>query len=398
MPSVFRTPNGRFCAVIRMKALGRHSQTFDTEHEARDWAERKTRELLAIAIGNEGPRSGITVGDACDRYLASPTHANKAASTQRRERQAADNVKRHLGRFALDAVDPARIQLFIDARSQEKNRYDERVSGDTVRLEKAFISAVFAFAKRRGFCRHNPAHDDFEMPRCHRRETRITTEQQVLLMNEAIDLWLSKRSNKNLLEYLWTLFATGCRPGELARVEVRWLALDRREKRVLHIEVPRRGSKNRKPRIVPIPTELSGQLYRQYERAVAAGSPFLFWSVARANKAFVPYRYNHMWRKLCARAGLPDDAVPHSVRHSFISTIIEKMPTMSDSQVAALMGDLHPISLEPYKHLRVHALKPQVERFAEAAGEDYAKELERVGERLRAEMDAFYGRQRDNGV
>jgi hypothetical protein len=36
---------------------------------------------------------------------------------------------------------------------------------------------------------------------------------------------------------------------------------------------------------------------------------------------------------------------------------------LSDSQIAMLVGDVHPLSLRPYTHLRANILRPQLDEY-----------------------------------
>lgn len=357
MATIVQLPSGNYRAQVRRRGYPAQSKVFDTSEEAKSWADvveakmlLKTSEVLSAGESDE-----LTLNAAYKLYIRSPAFLAKAPGTQRREEQVSLALLRILGDYALANIDEFVIQTsYIDKRVTEQTRLKRLVSADTVRLEKALLSSIFSFAKRRGYVKRNPAlGGDFDMPRSNRREIRITPEQEAALFNVAADYAHRRRSNPNLIPWLDFVFQTGTRPGEAAKIELAWIHLDR-----LEIHIPRQGHKTRRPRVILISEQVQTLLTTQYNLAHALGSRYLFFSKSRGE--YIPYRYSKPWRALCRLADIPDTVVPHGMRHEFISRLFEQT-TLSDSQIAALVGDAHVLSLEPYKHLRTGALRGHYE-------------------------------------
>lgn len=371
MASFTTMASGRCRVLIRRKALGTICKSFATEDLARSWAEAEEARLLRTVLEKPATAAGsITLREAWEGYEKSIAfRKTKAASTQRRERQAASVVLRHMGGLSLNAVDRPRIQHFIDKRSTEKHaRGKDRkgrtiyveTSGDTVHREKEVLSAIFRWAMVRNYVNGNPTKGGLEMPACNVREARITPEQENALENAAWDYCTPKGkgrpANPNIIPWLGFTFATGTRPGEAAKIELSWVNLPARE-----IRIPRLGHKTRNPRIILLTDEVARLVQYQIDYATQKGSKYLFFSMGRKG-GFKPYQYSKPWAAICERAGVPSDVTPHAMRREFISRLMEHT-RLSDTQVAMLVGDVHPLSLRPYAHLRANVLRPDLADF-----------------------------------
>ena len=354
MATINQLPSGRWRAQIRRKALGRHEELFDTEEEARAWANETEARLMSKAVLEPLSAQSITFLAASQLYQKSPVYLNKAPGTRKRETFSASYCESYFGSESLASITRHRVQTFIDKRTTQKTKAGKSVSGDTIRLEKAYLSAVFRFAIKRGLAEYNPANAELDLPRCHIREIRITPEQEAALLTEAVRYGLGHHlANPNLITWAQFVFYTGTRPGEAAKIELSWLRLDQSE-----IHIPRMSHKTRRPRVILLTPRITEILKFQLNKALEAGSKYLFWSESK--KGISPYNYHQPWRKICRRVGLPDTVVPHGVRHEFISRLFEHT-NLSDTQVAAIVGDVHVLSLEPYKHLRTNKLRGQLE-------------------------------------
>jgi integrase len=358
MASFQTLPSGSTRAFIRRKGHPKQHETFKTEEEARAWADRTEAAMLlrTAQAATDGTLGPMTIKGVWDLYIQSPAFKNKATSTRSREEDASTAVLRLLGDTALSNIDVPVVQTsFIDQRSGEKTARGKPVSGDTVRLEKALLSALFSFSLKRGYCKNNPmAGTKYDMPNKGVRDVRITFEQEVALKQAAWDYLARARVNETLLFWLNFTFDTGSRPGESARIELSWVDFKKME-----IAMPRRGQKTRNPRIVILDERLCEIIKPQYDQAKMLGSKYLFFSHTKKH-GYAPYAYYHPWRAICKMAGLPPEAVPHSGRHEFISRLFE-YTEMSDSQIAALVGDVNVLSLGPYKHLRVGKLRGKMD-------------------------------------
>lgn len=382
MATITQLANGKFRVQIRKKAIGYKEAYFGTREEAERWASETEHGLLQRhhAAPASTKERELTFQSLVERYFASPVFEGKADSTRARERVTSIRLVEHFGRLALTVIDSAQIQDYFDLRCREYRRLSngkvstKRVSGDTIRLERAFLGALYRYAKTRKIVAQNIMLDTWELPKCKEKEARITLEQQLKLYNAAADAAEQPGTNPCFLPWLYFVFETGTRPGEAAKMELTWLQLDR-----CVVSIPRIGQKKRNARVVLLRKELADMLREQAALAVAAGSRYLFWSrraeprqtnsageavrrrrskAETAEREIRPYAYYHAWRRICARSGIPPDCNPHIVRHEFISRLFEST-TLNDGQIAALVGDVNVLSLNPYKHLRVEQLRDQ---------------------------------------
>jgi integrase len=420
MATVSELPSGKFRVQIRRKGLANLDKLFDTREEAKSWGIAREAELVSARSQSVArPNAGVTFRAAVERYLAGPKFKDKAAGTQARERSASVRPLEYFGEYALSVIDGAMVQDYIDMRCGERvkhkngKRLDKVVSANTVRLEKAFLSAVFKFSKRRNLLQSNIMRDSFELPTCHPKEGRITLEQQMAAYNCALEMSVAKNANPSLLPWVYCVFETGTRPGEAAKIELAWVNLKERK-----VSIPRIGQKKRTARVVLLGEDLAEMLQECVKRAEEAGSKFLFFSrkneplekdskgkpIRRrrdedeiASRPCVPFSYYNAWRNLTKAAGIPKGINPHLVRHEFICRLFEETD-LNDSQIAMLVGDVNVLSLEPYKHLRAERLRDRQDehldktRAALAELQDMRQRrmdahLRAVRERAQAEQD-----------
>ncbi|MDQ2823605.1 MAG: tyrosine-type recombinase/integrase [Pseudomonadota bacterium] len=414
MASVSELPSGKFRTQIRRKNLAAIDKLFDTRDEAVAWGIAREAELVsAQSSGIARPNAGMTFKVAVQRYFDGPKFSEKAPGTRARERSSSTRLLEYFGDYALSVIDGAMVQDYIDMRCNEKVKHrngknlDKKMSPDSVRLEKAFLSSVFKFSKRRNLVTANIMRDTFELPTCIPREGRITLQQQMNVYDAAREMGNTKNGNPCLLPWVFFVFETGSRPGEAAKIELSWVNLPARK-----ISIPRIGQKKRKPRDVLIGDDLAAMLAECVERAEEADSKYLFFSRANvplptdgkgapvrrrrteaetAARPRVPFAYYNAWRYLCKKAGIPSGVNPHIVRHEFISRLFEDTD-LNDSQIASLVGDLNVLSLEPYKHLRVERLRDR----QDAHLDEMRVALRALQEAKSKKQEAFFARARDS--
>ncbi|TCS32927.1 site-specific recombinase XerD [Paucimonas lemoignei] len=379
MATINQLPSGSWRAQIRRKGLATLGETFKTRAEAAAWATAKEAELL-VAYHQASPRIAKTgtLANIVEKYFQSTVYRNKAPTTQSRERSCSVRVIECLGHYAITTIDSLVIQEYLDARGGEYVRHangkptNKLVSANTIRLEKAFLSSVFKWAKGRKYITVNIMADSFDLPRCYPREGRISESQQLRLYEEAMALMNTPGTNPCLAAWTYFVFNTGTRPGEAAKIEVSWVDLDKKR-----IHIPRRGSKKRNPRTILLTDNLAKTIHEQVAKAQEAGSKYLFFSRAnerrktrpdgtpvrrlrteeeKVTRECIPYQYYHAWRNLCRHAEISEKINPHIMRHEFICRLFEKT-NLSDSQIAMLVGDVNVLSLEPYKHVLVERLR-----------------------------------------
>jgi integrase len=413
MASVSELPSGKFRVQIRRKNLAAIGKVFDTREEAMAWGVSREAELVvAKSSGVARPNAGLTFRVAVQRYFDGPKFREKAIGTQGRERSSSVRLLEYFGNYALSVIDGAMVQDYIDIRCGERVKHrngttlDKKISADSVRLEKAFLGAVFKFSKRRNLVTANIMRDSFELPTCIPKEARITLKQQLDMYDAAQHMGTAKNANPCLLPWLYFVFETGTRPGEAAKIELSWVSLEERK-----VSIPRIGQKKRNARIVLFGDEVFDMVRDCCERAEEAGSKYLFFSRANAplardakgnpirrrrtedetaNRPCTPFSYYNAWRTLAKKARLPSSINPHIVRHEFISRLFEDTD-MSDSQIASLVGDVNVLSLGPYKHLRVERLRDR----QDAHLDEMRMALRDIQTMREAKLKAFFTRVRE---
>lgn len=386
MASIRQLPSGSYQVQIRR---GKHyrSETFRTEQEAHDWAADEEGRIVKTLIDARVKRGKErSFADVATEYFLSPRHAGKAATTRKREEVCSKPVLEFLGRRAIAAIEPADIQDYIDWRRRAKGVGGGALAGDTVRLDRAFMSAVFRFAMSKSYTRTNPTRSSLDMPARHEPEERISIEQRVRLESAARRLFDSGRANESMLPWLVLCLTTGMRPGEAAKVQTAWVSLDKRE-----IRIPAAEHKPRHPRIVLLADDhCLDLLASQMVLAEAAGSDFLFFSRSRKTGEPVAYRYAHAFALLRKQAGLPKSMKPHTMRHEWISTLYEETQ-LSDGQIATLAGDRNVLSLERYRHLRANALRGTVDELTRLVREQRQSQLRIEASKLSRTMQTLTG-------
>ena len=395
-----RLPSGNWREVIRRKGLGLHTATFPTKQAALRWKAAKLSQLYktkgVVVVGQ-------TLATTMAEYFNSARYLQKAPGTRSRERCCEAPIlyvngdgtakrPRQWTNNPVDIIDGLDIQTYIDTRGQEHSfkNAERPISPDSIRLEVRLLSAVFKHAVQCRYREGNPAlarQSGYLLPRSNIRDTRITPSQESSLSRTASNhAALSRRTNSSLHPWLEFVRATGCRPGEAAKIELDWVRLDKS-----YVDIPRRGTKKRHPRRVLLTSELIEIFQPQLQRARNARSRYLFFSHSRKNaKETVPYRYNTAWRHIRELAGVKAEA--HGMRREYISRLFEQS-SLTDGQIALLVGDVNPMSLEPYKHLRATELRAQHDAFqaVQAAGRKSAttQDMREGLIRLGIDMSAF---------
>src|SRR5450830_1096696 len=353
MATITKRASGSFRARVRRKGMKSEDRTFETEAEAIEWG-RETEAKIATGLTAHSKDPGsLDIGAAWLEYQNSIAYNQKAAGTRKREAAAIKAVIRLIGEYALSSLTAIIVQReFIDVRAREKSKKDKCIQGDTIRLEEIALSNILKWAKKRGIVLTNCCKGaEFEIPKLGKREERIHREQEEALMLAALiyntaraghDLEQGKLANWSPLAWLKFTMATGTRPGEAAKIKLSWINEETAE-----IHVPSEQHKTRVKRIIIVQ---HGSLTQAIQRAKAAKSKFLFYSISRSGVP-TPLAYSGAFVKIRLLAGLSNDTLPHTMRHEYISRLFETT-SLSDSQIAALVGDEDTASLRRYTHLR----------------------------------------------
>lgn len=378
MATIEQLDSGNWRAKIRRRGIAQESQIFPSETLARRWAGKREADLVSSHItASVGVADALSFSAVAELYFKSPRFKSKADSTQKTERVSSKPAIEYFRNRSILTIDAPAIQEYFDARTSYVTKRKKALAGNSLRLEKALLSCVFKFARLRKLVTQNPMLDSFEMLPCHEREVRVKPADEAAI-NEIADVWSRlSRTNKSFGPWLFFVRETGSRPGESARILLSWLDLDGGK-----VEIPRAGQKKRKPRLVILSPDLVVTLRKQVEAAINADSSFLFWSINTKTKKCVPFAYHKPWASVCRMAGLVGIGGPHALRHEFISRLYE-YTDFSDGMIAALVGDVNIMSLAPYRHLRVAALRGKATDHAEhmaAIAAEAKKQIEKARE------------------
>ncbi|MTD33406.1 hypothetical protein [Paludibacterium denitrificans] len=137
--------NGKFRLQIRRKGFPTVDKVFES-------AEGAQAAEAAAARKQKPVQDDITLNELCERYHDSREFSEKAENTQKTELCRIKPVLATLGEYSLKNLeqDTSAIYDYMDKRSKEVSpRTKEKISGTTIRLEIAALSALVAFAKTR---------------------------------------------------------------------------------------------------------------------------------------------------------------------------------------------------------------------------------------------------------
>ncbi|QDX22494.1 tyrosine-type recombinase/integrase [Pandoraea pnomenusa] len=304
--SIIKLPSGRWRLQIRRKHL-KVDQVYDTE-EAAQAAEA---ELLERHSGNG---KGLTLKQLWERYILSQQFDDKAEKTQKTERGRIQPVLHKLGDFAIDELEAntGLIYDYIDARRQViSKRTKKRMSNTSVRLEIAALSSVVAYAVKRNLIRQNFV-ASISRPTTKNRKRRVAPREQgkLAIFARNGDSRIAKAAR-----FLLLIRHLGCRPGELNKLLLRNISMERRE--VLFPD-----TKNKEDRCVHVTSDAATLLYLQLED-VPDKSKYLFSTWSHGKQDWVPYNYAHGVNILRELKVIEADYIAHAGRREFISRAIE---------------------------------------------------------------------------
>lgn len=190
--------------------------------------------------------------------------------------------------------------------------YRNRTIGDSTRaLMFRFIKTLFRWCRDTGLIQINPLHSTDNPWRVTIR-TRLMTEKEYMAIMS--DPQVSS-PGKEVLEFLWR---TGCRPGEIVRVEARHLDANNPIVRLQPTE-HKTGTKTGLQREIFIPPDLMLKL-----RAYAADRPR--GSLLRNSKGapWTSGSISEWFSRARDKLGLPEDLVLYLSRHAFATRLISQ--------------------------------------------------------------------------
>ncbi|WP_239005699.1 site-specific integrase [Pectobacterium parmentieri] len=230
----------------------------------------------------------------------------------------------------MDEVSSVDIASYRDDRLAQINpRTKKTISGNTVRLEMALLSALYNLAKVEwGTCTTNPV-ENVRKPTVSSGRTRRLTSQE----ERKITRYL-KSKNPELLAIFRLAVETAMRQGEI--LSLRWEHIDLRLG-IAHLPLTKNGS----ARDVPLSSK-ARQVLKEISELVRheCGSVFSYTSSG----------FKSAWRIALQTMSI-EDLHFHDLRHEAISRFFE-LDTLNVMEIAAISGHKSMNMLKRYTHLR----------------------------------------------
>ncbi|MES9820094.1 MAG: site-specific integrase, partial [Candidatus Thiodiazotropha sp.] len=149
MATITKRSSGRWKAVVRRKGWPTTVKTFRVKKDAEDWARSVEDEMARGVFVSRRAAETTTVKEALDLYLREITPTKKGANSTNREPGRAKPLKKHLGDYALAALNPKILADYRDLRLNTISKKTGRpLSASTVRLELALLSNLYTVAIR----------------------------------------------------------------------------------------------------------------------------------------------------------------------------------------------------------------------------------------------------------
>lgn len=148
----------------------------------------------------------------------------------------------------------------------------------------------------------------------------------------------------------WALDGRDYRDGRL------WV---RRARKGRRLDSPIRSPKNRRPRVLPVPSELAAWIEAHVPAAARLEGGLLFPN-PRTGKAWTPTSFRRAWERACRRAGLAVLKPYETLRHSTATEWLRR--GMREREVQDLLGHKNAHATPMYARLADERLAALVER------------------------------------
>lgn len=303
--------------------LGEHGKL--TTEEARKMAIVTLGDVLRGADPAEERstrRKSMTVAELCDTYLEAAKKGliigksgrPKKASTLDTDRGRVErHIKPLLGRKLVIDLQRADIARFVadvtagktatDVKTGKRGRAIVEGGAGTAARTTGLLGGILSYAVALGVIQHNPARG-VKRPADNKRDRRLTPQEYRAL---GVALANAEREGVSLqaIAGAWLLALTGCRLGEVAKLQ--WEEVD------LAGEALRLGDTKTGKSIRPLST-VALDVLRRID--LQAESPYVLASPRKAGSHFTSL--GAAFERLCAAAGL-SGVTAHTLRHSFAS-------------------------------------------------------------------------------
>ena len=225
MASVVMLPSGRFRGFARHKGL-RDAQAFDRRDQALQWADGTEKRMKAgkwtPPVKGTGPTT--TLRRAAELYRESDTWAQLSERTRKTEPSKQKRPLEVLGDRDVCSITSDDVREYVKQRRTERPQRaaEGRVmSAHAVRLEVAALSGILRYCvEGLKLLSVNPVRGT-RRPKGDRRTRRLTDED----IGALFDVW-SAMEDARPYAFFRILFASLCRPGELATARKEWLRHD----------------------------------------------------------------------------------------------------------------------------------------------------------------------------
>lgn len=287
MPTLTKTPAGRWKAVIRRQGWPTVAKTWRTKRDAEDWARRTEDEMARGVFQNRAPAERLTLSGAIDRYLREVTPTKKQ-STQTGDKAKAKKLRAALGEYSLVAITPDVVAAYRDAQ------LSENISRDTVRLQLAILSHIFETATKewrigiwanpcRAVCTPKPGTA---------RDRRLSPDEEQRLLSAA-----QSQSNFMLGWMIRMALATAMRVGEIQRLRRSDVDIKRRTALL-------RDTKNNQARTVPLSADAVAVLREALDNPVRPiDCDLIFFGEPGHDDKRRGFEYGPSWRHAKQKAG-----------------------------------------------------------------------------------------------
>ena len=331
--TITRTESKTWKAIIRRKGWPHVSKTFRIKRDAEDWARTTEDEIRRGIYIHKNASERLTILEALDRYLREVTPTKKE-STQRGDKDRANQIKLELGKYSMAALNADVISKYRD-RKLAKGK-----ANNTVRLDLALLSNLYTVAiKEWGLgLTVNPVSNVRKPSAGAGRNRRLEKHEEKRLL-KACD----EHSNPFLGWIVRLALYTAMRKGEVVSLTRTDIDLDRRT-------ILLKDTKNNDSRTVPLTDKAYNVVQEVLDFPIRPiDTEYLFFGEPGKDGQRKPYVINRVWSKVIKKAEVEDFRF-HDLRHEATSRFVEA--GLSDQEVSSITGHKSMQMLRKYTHLR----------------------------------------------
>jgi integrase len=280
----------------------------------RKQAEAELRRMIAEVKPSRSPAVGehLELGEVARRYVREAKRRGRKPSTCANiESEARVHLEPFLRGKSMDAISEQDVEDLLAALEAKQ------LSPKTVKNILATLSALFIFARKRGWARENPCAgvEPPSVPDC--TEIRFLTLEEVDAMIAHVPRGMFEQTDRVLL---LTAALTGLRKGEL--VALRWRDVDWPAQRIRVRRNYTRGAygapkSKRSTRSVPMADEVAGALDRLFKQSRWQKDDDLVFAHPLSGEVLAKSNISRRMRAALTAAGLDSSHRFHDLRHTF---------------------------------------------------------------------------------